>query len=92
MEVVDPRDFIAGGIFREKDFRDKVLGFDWAKYLGKAVLIQGCGSKNEVMPTWAFLVIAAELATRAKFVGYGETARPIPIVGKLGGYTATTSS
>lgn len=81
MDVVDPRDF-AADIFREDDFREKVRQFDWSQYQGKPVLIQGCGTK--ILPTWAFLVVTAELAPYAKSISYGEVARPIPVKGKLG--------
>ena len=83
MEIVEPRDFVAGGMFREKDFREAVAKFDWSKYKDKPVLIQGCASKL-TFPTWAFLVITAELAPYAKSISYGELSRPIPVSGKLG--------
>ncbi len=83
MEILDPRDFFSKEMFREKDFRESVSRFDWSKYKGKPVLIEGCGSVT--IPTWAFLVLTAELAPHAKSISYGETARPIPVMGKLGG-------
>lgn len=88
METVDPRDLIAGGIFRESDFRTAVKAFDWTKFRDKPVLIQGCGTKT--LPTWVFLVVTAELAPYAKSISYGEIARPIPVYGKLGGGTPVT--
>lgn len=81
MEIVDPREF-TGDIFREDDFRAKVKQFNWTQFQGKPVLVQGCGTK--ILPTWVFLVITAELTPYAKSISYGETARPIPIFGKLG--------
>jgi len=82
MEIVDPRDFVPGGQFREKDFRDAVLKHNWSQYQGKPVLIQGCGSI--LLPTWVFLVITAELAPYSKSISYGEVKNPIPVSGKLG--------
>ena len=82
MEIVDPRDFLSGGAFREKDFREAVKRFDWAQFQGKPVLIQGCGSIT--LPTWSFLVITAELIPFAKSVSFGEIKNPIPVFGKLG--------
>jgi hypothetical protein len=82
MEIVEPRDFVAGGSFRENEFREAIKKRDWTQYKGKPVLIQGCASIT--LPTWAFLVITAELAPYAKSISYGEVKNPIPIVGKLG--------
>ena len=82
MEIVDPRDFVSGGQFREKDFREEVKRFDWAKFQGKPVLIQGCGSIT--LPTWVFLVITAALVPYAKSISYGEIKNPIPVSGELG--------
>ena len=81
MEVVDPRDFLSGGMFREKDFRPAIQAFDWKKFQGKPVLIQGCASP---LPVWAYLAIMAELVPYAKSVSFGELKSPIPILGKLG--------
>jgi hypothetical protein len=82
MEIVEPRDFITGGVFREKDFRDAVQKLDWSKYQDKPVLIQGCSSVT--LPTWVFLVITAALAPYAKSISYGEVKNPIPVSGRLG--------
>ncbi len=82
MELVNPSDFFGKDIFREKDFRESVERFDWSKYQGKPVLIEGCGSLP--IPTWAFLVLTAKLAPLAKSISFGEVKRPIPVMGKLG--------
>ncbi len=82
MEIVEPRDFLTGGAFREKDFRDAVQKYEWSKYQGKPVLIQGCSSVT--LPTWVFLVITAALVPYAKSISYGEIKNPIPVSGKLG--------
>jgi hypothetical protein len=83
MEIVDPKDFIPGGLFREKNFREAVDQFDWSQFQGKAVLVQGCESVT--LPTWAFLILTARLVPVAKSVSYGELSRPIPVHGQLGG-------
>jgi hypothetical protein len=82
VEVIGPREFTSGGIFREKDFREAVERWDWSRYAGKPVLIEGCA--NFPIPQWAFLVIAARLAPIAKSISYGEVSRPIPVMGQLG--------
>ncbi|OGR93040.1 MAG: hypothetical protein A2992_04705 [Elusimicrobia bacterium RIFCSPLOWO2_01_FULL_59_12] len=82
MEIVEPRDFLAGGAFREKDFREAIRKVDWAAYQDKPVLIQGCSSIT--LPTWAFLVITASLAPYARSISFGEIKNPIPVSGKPG--------
>ena len=82
MEVVDPKEFVSGEAFRETPFRDAVKKFDWTKFRGKPVLVQGCASVT--LPTWAYLVITAELVPYAKSISYGELKSPIPIFGQLG--------
>jgi len=82
VEIVEPRDFVIGGQFREKDFREAVQKQDWARYQGKPVLIQGCSSIT--LPTWVFLVLTAALVPYAKSISYGEIKNPIPVFGKLG--------
>jgi hypothetical protein len=82
MEIVDPQSFTSGGMFREKDFRESIKAFDWKQFQGKPVLLQGCG--KVLLPTWAYLVIMAELTPVAKSISYGELKSPIPVFGKLG--------
>jgi len=82
VEAVDPQSFTSGGMFREKEFRDAVKAYPWSQYQGKPVLIQGCG--KVLVPTWAYLVIMAELTPHAKSISYGEIKSPIPVSGKLG--------
>jgi hypothetical protein len=89
MEVIDPMDFLTEKIFREATFRENVGSFDWSKYNGKPVLIRGC-SEVEI-PTWAYLIITAQLAAVAKSISFGEVRRPIPIHGKLGQSAPTTA-
>jgi len=82
MEIIEPRDFLTGGTFREKDFREAVQKYNWSKHQDKPVLIQGCSSIT--LPTWVFLVITAAVAPYAKSISYGEIKNPIPVSGKLG--------
>ena len=53
-------------MFREKEFRAAVSAFNWSQYQGKPILIQGCG--KVLLPTWAYLVIMAELTPFAKSI------------------------
>lgn len=86
MDVISPRDFLSGGIFRETSFREQVDRHDWSRYAGKPVLIEGCS--DTPIPQWAFLVLTARLAPVAKSISYGEVKRPIPVLGRLGGEAA----
>lgn len=77
METIFLTDFLDGGILREDSFRAKVEAMDWNRYAGSKVLIKGC---SEVpIPTWAYLVITAQLARVASHVFYGEPCAAVPI-------------
>ena len=82
MERVDLRAFVPGELFRESEFREAVSKFDWSQFRDKPVLVEGCASKT--LPTWAYLVVTAQLVPIAKSVSYGEIRSPIPVYGKLG--------
>ena len=63
--------FVFNGIYSsEKDFRDKINAVDWEIYKNKKVLIKGCSSAP--VPTWAYLIITAQLSQKAKLILYGE--------------------
>jgi hypothetical protein len=59
-----------GLILKEKDFREEIATQDWASYEGKHVAVY-C-SADAIVPTWAFMVIASELAPFAKTVAFGS--------------------
>lgn len=82
MEVFDPRVLIKGPLFKESEFREAVERFDWSRFQGKPVLVQGCASI--MMPPWSYMMITARLVPIAKSVHYGETKSPIPVFGALG--------
>ena len=57
---IDLSDFLTGGfLLREKDFRDQVKHKDWSAFRGHHVGIF-C-STDAIIPTWAFMLIAAKL-------------------------------
>jgi len=70
METIHLDDFLTDGILKEGEFRAKVKGIDWSEFLSKTVLIRGCASVP--VPTWAHLIITAELDQFAKEICYGE--------------------
>ena len=77
METIYLNDFLDDGILREKIFREKVSNIDWSQYSDKRVLIKGC---SEVpIPTWAYLIITAELAQFVKRIYFGELRAAVKI-------------
>ena len=77
METIFLNDFLDGEILREKVFREKVAKIDWSLYADKRVLIKGC---SEVpIPTWAYLILTAELAQFVKRIYFGELRSAVKI-------------
>jgi len=77
METIYLNDFLDDGILREKIFREKISKIDWSQYSDKRVLIKGC---SEVpIPTWAYLIITAELAQFVKRIYFGELRSAIKV-------------
>ena len=70
METIYLNDFLDVGILKEKIFREKVANIDWSKYSDKRVLIKGCAEVP--IPTWAYLILTAELAQFVKRIYFGE--------------------
>ncbi|HIA84033.1 MAG: DUF2480 family protein [Candidatus Marinimicrobia bacterium] len=77
METIFLNDFLDGGILKEKVFREKVATIDWSQYADKRVLIKGC---SEVpIPTWAFLILTAQLAQYVERIYFGELRSAVKI-------------
>ena len=77
METIFLNDFLDGGILKEKVFREKVATVDWSQYADKRVLIKGC---SEVpIPTWAFLILTAQLAQYVERIYFGELRSAVKI-------------
>ncbi|MBT3477993.1 MAG: DUF2480 family protein [Candidatus Marinimicrobia bacterium] len=77
METIFLNDFLDGGILREKVFRKKVAEIDWSQYTNKRVLIKGC---SEVpIPTWAFLILTAQLTQYVERIYFGELRSAVKI-------------
>ena len=70
MEIISLDDFLDDGILVEKTFRKKIEKVNWDKYLKKKVLIKGCASVP--IPTWAYMILTAELTKYAKQIFFGE--------------------
>ncbi len=69
--VFDIKDWLYEGIIlREKEFRAYVQDHDWSQYQSAYVALT-C-SEDAIIPSWAYLLIAAELAPFVKKVVVGD--------------------
>src|SRR6185436_438300 len=57
-------------ILKEKEFREKIKNHDWKQYDGKLVAL-GC-TADAIVPTWAFMLLAAELQKHASKIVFGN--------------------
>ena len=77
METIYLDDFLDDGIIREKSFRKKISDINLQNYNSKRVMIKGCTSVP--VPTWAYLILTAELAQVADDIIYGEPCSSVKI-------------
>tara|TARA_B100000214_G_C23769848_1_gene536245 strand:- start:86 stop:337 length:252 start_codon:yes stop_codon:yes gene_type:complete len=77
METIHLDDFLEDGILKEKPFREKVEHTDWSNFHDKKVLIKGC--TDVPVPTWAYLIITAQLSQSAKRIYFGELRSAVKI-------------
>jgi hypothetical protein len=68
-EIIDPKEFIAGDMFREDEFLSRAEQFDWPKFQGKMVLVRGCST---MVPPWIYMLITSKLSPFAKSIRYGN--------------------
>tara|TARA_Y100001970_G_C14000172_1_gene732929 strand:- start:191 stop:442 length:252 start_codon:yes stop_codon:yes gene_type:complete len=80
METILLDDFLDQGIIKEKSFRQQVDSLDLKIYEGKKVIIKGCASVT--VPTWAYLILTAQLAQVAEKIYYGEPRYAVKIFSK----------
>lgn len=59
-----------GLVLREQDFRSWIKSHDWSNYKGKAVCVF-C-SADAIVPTWAFMLVAASLNGLAEHITVGR--------------------
>lgn len=63
--LFDIKDWLYEGIIlREKEFRDHVRNHDWSSY--KDCYVALTCSEEAIIPSWAFMLLASELAPYAK--------------------------
>ena len=77
MDTIYLDNFITDGILKEKIFRQLGSEIEWSNYTDKRVLIKGCTSVP--VPTWAYLIITAQLSQYAKHILYGEPCATVKI-------------
>ena len=77
MTTISMDDFLDCGILKEKSFRKQVAEIDWSQYKGDRVLVRGC---SEVpVPTWAYLILTAQLAQFVDRIYFGELRSAVKI-------------
>ena len=77
METILLDDFIDDGIIKEKSFREKINTMDFDSFSAKKVIIKGCAGVT--VPTWAYLILVANLAQVADKIYFGEPRHAVKI-------------
>ena len=77
METILLDDFLDNGIIRERSFREKIGSMDFNFFNKKKVIIKGCAGVP--VPTWAYLIIVANLAQVADKIYFGEPRHAVKI-------------
>ena len=77
METILLEDFLDEGIIKEKSFREKINLMDFSTFTNKKVIIKGCAGVP--VPTWAYLIIVANVAQVADKIYFGEPRHAVKI-------------
>ena len=77
MTTISMDDFLDGGILKEESFRKQVAEIDWSQYKGDRVLVRGCAEVT--VPTWAYLILTAQLAKFVERIYFGELRSAVKI-------------
>ena len=77
METILLEDFLDKGIIKEKSFREKINLMDFSTFSNKKVIIKGCAGVP--VPTWAYLIIVANVAQVADKIYFGEPRHAVKI-------------
>tara|TARA_Y100000996_G_scaffold33301_1_gene23460 strand:+ start:432 stop:680 length:249 start_codon:yes stop_codon:yes gene_type:complete len=80
METILLEDFLDEGIIKEKSFREKISLMDFSTFSNKKVIIKGCAGVP--VPTWAYLIIVANVAQVADKIYFGEPRHAVKIFNK----------
>ncbi|NIW79009.1 MAG: DUF2480 family protein [Calditrichae bacterium] len=77
-KTIDITEFLDNGILREKSFREKLGNINWEEeYRDAKVIVKGCD--HIPIPTWAYMMIVANVAPHAKRIFWGEPCSAVPI-------------
>ena len=77
METILLDDFVDQGIIREKSFRERIKNMDFNRFQDQKVIIKGCAGVT--VPTWAYLIIVANLSQVADKIYFGEPRHAVKI-------------
>ena len=77
MKTILLEDFLDEGIIKEKSFREKISLIDFSTFSNKKVIIKGCAGVP--VPTWAYLIIVANVAQVADKIYFGEPRHAVKI-------------
>ena len=77
METILLEDFLDEDIIKEKSFREKINLMDFSTFSNKKVIIKGCAGVP--VPTWAYLIIVANVAQVADKIYFGEPRHAVKI-------------
>ena len=80
MKTIHLDDFLSEGLIRESSFRSQLKNINWVEYRNQRVLIKGCASSP--IPTWAYLMLTAELSQVAEHILYGEPCAAVKVFSK----------
>lgn len=69
-QILDPEEFLSGGILREEEFLLKARQYDWERFRDTTVLVRGC--RSTVIPPWVYMHLTGCLAGVARTVRFGN--------------------
>ena len=81
MKTIILEDFLDGGIIKEKSFREKINLMNFEIFSNEKVIIKGCAGVP--VPTWAYLIIVANLAQAADKIYSSEPPHAVQIFNRV---------
>ena len=81
MKTILLEDFLDDGIITEKSFREKINQMTCEILSNEKVIIKGCAGVP--VPTWAYLIIVANLAQVADKIYFGEPRHAVKIFNRV---------
>ena len=81
--ILDPEEFLTGGVLREDEFLQKAKQYDWEKFRDTPVLVRGC--RSTIIPPWVYMYMTGCLAGIARSVRFGNEHDNIVVYRASGG-------